>query len=194
VRDWVLGRGQEEDCTTTAAVAQSFEWGDLDAQAFALNQRRLTDEEISTEELDTIIRQRQQKLKDADKIWTWDDWFAHLQTQGTENDDMDVQLILEASVPPWELDLHRPSPDDNNSNNNIQMGPAADCIRKMDPDEEPDEDDWDPSSDGIGSFLDHIYRRFMVEQLSTQANNMDRPETKWLHCVDGKQYSGWQAV
>ncbi|CAJ1959736.1 unnamed protein product [Cylindrotheca closterium] len=173
VRDWVLGGH---------VAMQSFEWGDLDAQAFALNQRRLTDEEISTEELDTIIRQRQQKLKDADKIWTWDDWFAHLQSQGNENDDMDVHLILEASVPPWELDLHRPSPEEKD---NIQMGPAADCIRKVDPDEDPDEeDDWDPSSDGIGSFLDHVYRRFMVEQLSTQANNMDRPETKWLHCVD----------
>jgi len=186
VRDWVLGQPLQGNPTV-----QSLEWGDLDAQAFALNQRRLTDEEISTEELDTIVRQRKQKLKDADNIWTWDDWFAHLQTKGEENDAMDVQLILEASVPPWELDLHRPTYSSSSEEGKTtaiqqQLKPAADCIRKMGPDEEPDEeDDWDPSSDGIGSFLDHVYRRFMVEQLSTQANSIDQvPETKWLHCVD----------
>lgn len=177
VRNWVLGQPLQGN----PATVQSLEWGDLDAQAFALNQRRLTDEEISTEELDTIVRQRKQKLRDADNIWTWDDWFAHLQTKGTENNEMDVQLILEASVPPWELDLHRPSPEEH-----VPMDHAADCFRTMEADEDPDEeDDFDPSNDGIGSYLDHIHRRFMVEQLSTQAN-MDRPETKWLHCVDGK--------
>lgn len=175
VRNWVLGQPLKGNPNV-----QSLEWGDLDAQAFALNQRRLTDEEISTEELDNIVRQRKQKLKDADNIWTWDDWFAHLQNKGTEN-EMSVDLILEASVPPWELDLHRPSPGEL-----VQIRPAADCFRKMEADEDPDEeDDFDPSNDGIGSYLDHFYRRFMVEQLSTKGN-MDRLETKWLHCVDGK--------
>jgi hypothetical protein len=182
VQGWVLGT------TTSSTMLKSFEWGDLDSQAFALNQRRLTDEEISTEELDGIIRQRKEKLKQMDDIWTWDDWLGHMiqkQTQSKEN-VIDLHLILEASVAPWELSLHRPAVHED-----VHLGPAADCIRSVEEDEEGDEeDDFDPSSDGIGSYLDFIYRRFMEAQFD---DIQDKDATTscllnrwWLHCVDSK--------
>jgi len=48
---------------TDGTKFQSFEWGDLDSQAFDLNRRRFTEEEIATEEMDTIIEERKLKLR-----------------------------------------------------------------------------------------------------------------------------------
>jgi hypothetical protein len=151
-------------------------------------------------ELDEIIRGRKRRLQQLEEpTWTWDDWlYQQIRPTGRRRcDDVDVHLVLEATIPPWELDLHRPRPDDD-----TQFGPAAECIQRVeqDDDEDQDDDDLDPSSDGIGSYLDFIYRRFMDEQLpsSTGGNETDRsdaataaaasvpPTRPWLHCVDSK--------
>jgi hypothetical protein len=174
VKEWIL------KTNNSSREIKTSEWGDLDLQAFHLNRRRLTSEEIDTQELDQIIQQRKETLRKTDNIWTWDDWFAYVRKQQQELKAIDVHLVLEASVPPWEFKLHRPTVHDD-----IHMPPAADCIRSVEEDEEGDiEDDYDPSSDGIGSYLDFTYRRFMEERiLETEGNVLD---PSWLHCVDSK--------
>lgn len=174
VRDWTLEKSRSK--------IKVFEWGDLDAQAFALNKRRLTDEDISTEELDGIIRQRKENIKELDNIWTWDEWLNHMMQEQEKTDTIDIHLILEASVVPWELSLHRPTVDED-----VTLGRAADCIRSVEEDEEGDEeDDVDPSSDGIGSYLDFIYRTYMEKQLEEHSNAKEGASRSWLHCVDSK--------
>jgi len=163
---------------------QSFEWGDLDQQAFELNQQRLFgQDEIPTDELDRIIRQRKAILQsniEGEPLWTFDDWLAHVREQFS--DQTELHLILEASIPPWQLSLHRPSP----SQAKTTATTAAECIRQVPPDEEPEEQDddgEDPASDGIGTYLDFVYRRFMEEQILLD-NSSSSPQ--WVHCVDGR--------
>jgi hypothetical protein len=181
IYDWI----QQTDAVSSH---RTFEWGDLDAEAHALNKRRLTEEEIPTSELDSII----QKRKQEHNIWTWDDWFAHVRRTNNDN-DIALHLVLEASVPPWELELHRPSAIDRES---LSLPPAADCIRCVSEDEEgPIEDDYDPSSDGVGSYIDFVYRRFMEEMLAEPSNNNKQgiQSSTWLHCVDTRDL-GCQAA
>eukprot|EP00980_Cylindrotheca_fusiformis_P009474 scaffold2070_cov105-Cylindrotheca_fusiformis.AAC.5 len=197
VQEWASNNTSNSTSSTgsSSTSTKAFEWGDLDVQAFALNRRRLSDEVVSTEELDEIVKQRKEKLKELDHIWTWDDWMDYQFQQNRKNyNNMEMHLILEASVVPWELELHRPTIDDD-----IHIGPAADCIRSVEEDEESEEeDDYDPSSDGVGSYLDFIYRRFMETQLKDddddEGNTPLAPNTNndaapiggrpWLHCVD----------
>ena len=175
VREWVVS----EDTAPLAHQYLSYEWGDLDFEAFELNKRRLTDEEIETSELDQIIENRKKRLQ-RDNIWTWDDWFAHIRKQSP---DVDVELVLESSVPPWELSLHRPSAKADPSK--AYLPPAAECIRCMYEDEDGCiEEDYDPSADGIGSYLDYVYRRFMEEMIEESSNKGDLAMGTWLHCVD----------
>jgi hypothetical protein len=185
---------------------RTFEWRDLDSEAHALNKRRLTEEEISTSELDAIIRKRKQDLG-IHNISTWDDWFAQVQVQvrtnNNTNDTNDtdtnvaLHLVLEASVPPWELELHRPKANDMER---LVLPPAADCIRCVAEDEEgSSEDDYDPSSDGVGSYSDFCYRRFMEEMLAEPSNKQgstgieNSNSSTWLHCVDSRDL-GCQAA
>ena len=204
-------------------------------KAFDLNRRRLTEEDIATEEIDTIIEGRKRKLRNNTNtngnsnssngnnnktIWTWDDWFDHIRKKSLEGTTttittttkqgekqepgIDVELILEASVPPWELSLHRPELQTYKNNpSKFQLPQAADLIRCMPEDgDEDEEDEYDPSSDGVGSYLDYIYRRFMEEEMRTSPvvtnshNNTNKDaddiapmtgtqkRTSWLHCVD----------
>ena len=197
VLEWLLQGGEEakggKQKSLSAQLSQkyrSFEWGDLDPQAFELNRRRLTDEEIATSEIDSIVEDRKSKLRTNENIWTWDDWFQHIREQTNSNGDnaIDIHLIIESSVPPWELSLHRPKVTDN-----INFPPAPDFIRCMPEDDDGDiEDEYDPSSDGVGSFLDYVYRKFMEamigEQRGVDSNGGDDLSTKstWLHCVDAR--------
>ena len=204
--------------TSTKVVA--YEWGDLDPEAFELNNRRLFEEdEISNEEYDKIINKRKIERR-KENIWTFDDWFDHIRISSNPSDSDDappgkagddvnaestsshdsniqVELILEASVPPWEVALHRPNVTDDEVG--IMLPPANDCIRQVPSDEEPAiEDKYDPSSDGVGSYLDFIYRRFMDEMLEgfivqhksendAPANAMLASNIKaWVHCVDAR--------
>ena len=103
-----------------------------------------------------------------------------------------MELVLEASVPPWELSLRRPAVsslalggDDNGDNRLIEIPPAADCVRRMGDDEEGDiEDDFDPASDGVGSYLDFVYRRFMKEMLGGGESLSSRKSTQGTCAAD----------
>lgn len=192
IRDWI----KQEDLnitTTTLNPYRAFQWGDLDTEAFQLNKRRLTEEKISTTELDEIICKRKIERR-MQNIWTWDDWFDHIRKDATAvSDNIEVQLVLESSVPPWELDLYRPSASATD-NEKITLPTANDCIRQVPEDEESGiEDDFDPSSDGVGSYLDYIYRRFVKEMI--QESNDSKcsddngyiPFSGWVHCVDMRE-------
>ena len=164
---------------------KTFTWGDLDLEAYELNRRRLTDEDISDQELDSIVNQRKIERR-KEKIWTFDDWFSHVRHQ-TGGTDVDMHLVLESTVPPWELELHRPRSDEHPDN--LKLPPAADCIRCVTEDEEEsDEEEFDPSSDGVGSYIDFVYRRLMGEMLDEQlGQNQSSTSSTWLHCVDTRR-------
>mmetsp|Transcript_663 Transcript_663/g.1573 ORF Transcript_663/g.1573 Transcript_663/m.1573 type:complete len:740 (-) Transcript_663:2181-4400(-) len=176
-----------------------FEFGDLDSVAYDLLKRRLgmTDAELTTTEYDEIIETRKRDLKERDNVWTFDDWFEHVkagckkpgessernvgnQTTSKNNNnyagskDPAVHLVLEASVPPWEVELHRPSlkEDDADSTHakaeDFRLHPAADCVRYLSEDSEASsQDECDPSNDGIGSYADYIYRKMMTATTKT---------------------------
>ena len=164
-----------------------FEWADLDAVAHALNQRRLSAEEIKTDDIDNIIVHRQQKLKSGNNpIWTWDEWFSHIRTKACETQCMDFHLVLEAPIHPWEVQLHRPTSIGD------PLPTAPEYIRCLPEDEESDEEDYgDPSSDGVGSYMDFIYRKFM-RVVDARDNNVK--SENWLHCVDFRDMGCESAV
>jgi hypothetical protein len=171
---------------------KTFEWGDLDSEAFELNKRRMTEEEISEQELDSIVNKRKIERR-KENLWTWDDWFSDVRAQALVSDiDVDLHLVLESSIPPWELDLHRPGSDQDVEK--LKLPPAADCIRCVAEDEEESiEDELDPSSDGVGSYIDFVYRRFMGEMIAEQGKDQSNPSSTWLHCVDARDL-GCQAA
>ena len=160
-----------------------FEFGDLDSVAYNLLKRRLgmTDAELTTIEYDEVIETRKRALKEQDNVWTFDDWFNHvktggkrpgesIETNGDNEADRAVHLVLEASVPPWEVELHRPRlTEDGNTSASLdkaedfRLHPAAECIRCLSEDSEASwGDECDPSNDGIGSYVDYIYRKMMT--------------------------------
>jgi len=167
-----------------------FEFGDLDSVAYNLLKRRLgmTDAELTTNEYDDVIETRKRALKEQDNVWTFDDWFNHVKTEGkkpgdlletncdaTEIIDPAIHLVLEASVPPWEVELHRPRlTEDGNASASLakaedfRLHPATECIRCLSEDSEaPWEDECDPSNDGIGSYVDYIYRKMMAATMKS---------------------------
>lgn len=188
----------DDSNTLSAIMAQSerkvFLWEDLDAEAHALNQQRREEESnLTTAEMDALIDRRKERLRNSNSnnnsdntsIWTWDDWFTHVRReQDTTNDrnkGMDVHLVLEAPVAPSEVRLHRPTGNDcldcsSPEADGMMIPHAPDYIRCLAPDEEQEEiDAFDPSSDGVGSFLDYMYRRFA----NTEPKHKD-----WLHSID----------
>ena len=190
LEDWIRMMSCMQQSSNNTSIIQKaadhyehFHWGDLDLEAHELNMRRLTDEEISEDEIDSIIRKRKIERR-KENIWTWDDWFSHIRSQCNNSEDTDIHLVFESMVPPWELELHRPSSDV--SPEVLNLPPAADCIRcVMEDGEESVEAEFDPSSDGAGSYIDFVYRRLMEEMLAEQ----DQSETSnvsstWFHCVD----------
>jgi hypothetical protein len=191
VRDWILHEIGQSAKETLPFHWRVFQWGDCDPVAFDLNRRRLNaNEELSTDELDQIINLRKQQLREGSNIWTWDDWLLHVVDNNAEaeQESIEIDVVLEASVPPWDLQLHRPGADSD-----VAFPPAANCIRSLPEDEDSDEDDHDPSNDGVGSYLEYIYRRLMermiLEQrskrgLSENENGDFVPVTTWLHCID----------
>lgn len=160
--------------STDSAVL--LQWADLDSEARSLNLRRLLDEDIATSEHDKLISDRKKKRREEENIWTWDDWLidvkSTLQQQG--NDAPSLQVVLEASIPPWEVELCRDFELD------FQPSTAANCIRCLSEDsEESDLDVNDASADGFGSYVDYIYRRLMERQAHDSQSN-------YLHCVDSR--------
>jgi len=160
------------------------QWTDLDAEARVLNQRRLLGEDIATSEYDRLISDRKKKRKDEENLWVWDDWLMevkaklkHSQQQQQQQqdgaDDPALHCILEAPIPPWEVELCRDLEHD------FELNTAADCIRCLSEDSAESElDAYDPSADGFGSYVDFIYRRLMEGKDHNDKNN--------LHCVDSR--------
>ena len=214
-----------------------FEWGDLDLVAHKLNKRRLgmTDDEVTENEYDETIQERKRILKDNHNVSTFDDWFDHVkggkkvvaEKEGSSSSDNNqqtsesttttttdhaVHLVLESSVPPWEVELYRPGINSNGTSSttaeDFRLHPAAECIRCLSEDsEESSEDEDDPSNDGIGSYMDFIYRRMMKAAMMTtddekkQQTNIivdetnidnhsdkknDQNKNSWLHCIDAR--------
>ena len=182
-----------------------FEFGDLDSVAYNLLKRRLgmSDTELTSNEYDEVIETRKRVLKEQDNVWTFDDWFDHVKARGTKIgessgkkpeannnngasgiDELAVHLVLEASVPPWEVELHRPRLKDPIPTStsataidaeNFRLHPAAECVRCLSEDSEGSwEDECDPSNDGIGSYADHIYRKMMTATMNTNNKIEDK--------------------
>ena len=159
-----------------------FQWTDLDAEARALNHRRLLGEDIATSEHDKLISDRTKKRRDEENLWAWDDWLTEVkakleqsQQQGQSDgaDNPALHCILEAPIPPWEVELCRDLEHD------FELSTAADCIRCLSQDSSESElDAFDPSADGFGSYVDYIYRRLM--------EGKDHNDTVDLHCIDSR--------
>jgi hypothetical protein len=213
-----------------------FEYGDLDSVAHDISKRRLgmTDAALTSSEYDDVIETRKRALKEEDNVWTFDDWFDHVKAGGAKMGDVvginggdqpqaktngvtgsetpSVHLILEASVPPWEVELHRPRLKDESTGGDgtnpastaptteaeyFRLHPAAQCVRCLSEDsEESWEEEYDPSNDGIGSYTDFIYRKMMTatmradsKQEKEEAPGVPEEEKKSKHggVIDGDE-------
>jgi hypothetical protein len=153
------------------------QWTDLDAEARALNHRRLLGEDIATSEHDKLISDRKKKRRDEENLWAWDDWLTEVkdklkQKQQDGTDDPVLHCILEAPIPPWEVELCRDLEQD------FELSTAADCIRCLSEDSSESElDAYDPSAG---------------EKSSCQANEANRDPyiflPVWSLCIDACLY------
>lgn len=148
------------------------EYGDLDSEAHDLAKRRLgmTDAEVTEDEYDSLVEGRKRRLRDEHNVWTFDDWFDHVKekTEQGRPGDPSVHLIFEASVPPSEVELYRASVVDDSSAQDLRLFPASECVRCLEEDSEAsEEDEIDPSNDGIGSYIDFVYRKMMATTTTT---------------------------
>jgi len=182
ISSWILKDATKEVESSEANVIRPlklYEWGDLDPEAFAINKKRLTHEHVSASELDAMVNKRKEDRK-RQNIWTFDDWFSHLKSNAGE---ASVHLVAEATVPPWEVELRRPL-NTAESRETSTLPPAVDCLRCVSEDTGGSSiDDHDAASDGVGGYLDYLYRRFMSEMMQeTQASELIK--TAWFHCID----------
>ena len=163
--------------------AALFQWADSDDAARSLNRRRLLGDVISEDEHDGLIRDRARALRSSgENLWTWDDWLAEVASKlfpddggvvggggrraagGNDDDDDDddvdvpsLHLVLESSIPPWEVEMciDGIAPE-------FEHATASDRVRCLSEDSDISEmDAHDPSSDGFGSYIDYVHRRFM---------------------------------
>jgi hypothetical protein len=168
------------------------QWADMDDVARKLNHRRLLGEDISETEHDTIIRDRASKLRSVDGVWTWDDWLVDVRsrllssTSSSPDDDPSLHLVLESAIPPWEVEMCR----GESIVPNFEYEMASACIRCLSEDSDYSEmDAHDPSSDGFGSYLDYVHRRFMEIEREVAAKSNDCEvgiitSSNFMHCVD----------
>lgn len=141
---------------------QMFIWADLDSEARDLNHRRILGEEISNEEYDSLIRSRKVNRQQDENLWTFDDWFSEVKKENSPS----CHLILEGSILPESVELNNYSGQDYTE--------AASIVRCLSEDSDcSDVDLHDASFDGMGSYLDFIFRRFLHED-----------DGGFLHCVD----------
>ena len=197
-----------------------FQWADADDAARGLNRRRLLGDIISENEHDGLIRDRAKALRSSgENLWTWDDWLAEVvsklsddggsggrRADGDGDDDDDdvpsLHLVLESSIPPWEVEMCRDAimPD-------FEHEAASDCVRCLSEDSDISEmDAHDPSSDGFGSYIDYVHRRFMrfERAMIAAAKNGDGgggeeeggvvvASSGFMHCVDCRDLGCKQA-
>ena len=168
------------------------QWTDMDDVARKLNHRRLLGDDISETEHDTIIRDRASKLRSVDGVWTWDDWLVDVRSKllsssstSSPDDDPSLHLVLESAIPPWEVEMCREAIVPN-----FEYEMASDCVRCLSEDSDYSEmDAHDPSSDGFGSYLDYVHRRFMEieREVAAKSNDSDAgiiTSSSFMHCVD----------
>jgi hypothetical protein len=206
-----------------------FEYGDLDSVAHDISKRRLgmTDAALTSSEYDDVIETRKCALKEKDNVWTFDDWFDHVkagrakmgegvgingdQPQANTNgvagsDNPAVHLVLEASVPPWEVELHRPRLKEESTGGDgttpastattaeaedFRLHPAAQCVRCLSEDsEESWEDECDPSNDGIGSYTDFIYRKMMTATMKAKSKKYEKEEAPGVPEEEKSEHGG----
>jgi hypothetical protein len=198
-----------------------FQWADSDDAARSLNRRRLLGDVISEDEHDGLIRDRARALRSSgENVWTWDDWLAEVASKlsddggaggggrradgGDDDDDDDVpslHLVLESSIPPWEVEICRDGimPE-------FEHAMASDCVRCISEDSDISEmDAHDPSSDGFGSYIDYVHRRFMrferamIATAKNGGNGGGEEEgvviasSGFMHCVDCRDLGCKQA-
>lgn len=181
--------------TLRAAIADNLpitilEWDDLDEEARLMNRRRLNEEVITHAEYDALIEKRK-KDRQAQNICVWDDFLfsdkllgrggGGAATNTTENEtangddapqheEPELHFVIESQVNPTELELK--------FNDDVELAPACRAVRSLSVDsDESEEDADDPASDGMGGFLDFVYRRALKERKNEQPH--------WqLHTVD----------
>jgi len=187
--------------TNDTTEVSIFEWNDLDDKARELNRQRLImmndndDKELCTGHHDEIIQKRKEQLQQKEGIWTFDDWFFELKKKNSLGDNsktVGLHLVLEGGIPPWDVELCQNGSSEKNAENegSLYIPSAPDCIRCISEDSEGSSmDEFDPSTDGVGSYLDFVNRRFMNEMVSEwngeEKNTSSQNET-WLHCVDSR--------
>jgi len=162
-------------------------WADMDTEARLLNHRRILGDDISTSEYDGLINDRKKKRRALENTWTWDDWLVEVESKLTngrnstgEDDNPALHVVLESSIPPWEVELCRELVPE------FEYAEAADCIRCLSEDSEESEmDAFDPASDGFGSYIDYLFRRLVgIERSRHGDSNEAGGGSKFLHCVD----------
>ena len=146
---------------------QMFIWADLDSEARDLNHRRILGEEISNDAYDSLIRGRKVKRQKDENLWTFDDWFSEVRSK---EKSPSCHLILEGPILPDSVEL-------NNYSGQLDYTEAADIVRCVSEDSDcSDVDLHDASFDGMGSYLDFVFRRFLHEETGDDGD--------FLHCVD----------
>jgi hypothetical protein len=180
VRKWILG---DDDCANnndSVRPMKIFEWGDLDPEAFAINKRRLAKSDVSEAEFDIMINKRKEDRK-RQNIWTFDDWFSHIRSKAG---NAAIYLVAEATLPPWEVEVHRPPNTPEWRKELSALPQAVDCIRCVSEDSDCSTiDEHDVASDGVGGYADYFYRRFMSEMIE-ENKTMEEMRSTWFHCVD----------
>ena len=145
------------------------QWTDMDAEARIMNHRRILGEDISASEYDELIDERKKKRQRDENTWTWDDWLVEVKTKlanGNTSPDIAMHVVLESSLPPWEVELCKDLIPD------FEFAEAADCIRCLPEDSDgSDIDTHDPSSDGFGSYMDYIFRRLLMIERSAHGDD-----------------------
>eukprot|EP00978_Attheya_sp_CCMP212_P012065 scaffold29984_cov53-Attheya_sp.AAC.1 len=159
-----------------------FLWDDMDPDAHALNQLwEQFEEEPAQADLDVIMEARKTERK-KQNIRTWDDWFSQVHAQEPSSSSSSskpndhttqVHLILENSVPPWEVELER-NPDCTS------MAPADDYIRCLPSDEDSDDDEEEEKADTENDDADAAAAAAsaVVENDAGATNADDAPDTE----------------
>ena len=121
-------------------MCQLAEWVDTDEEAREVNRRRLREARVSgshtwagklsEREYDAII-ERRKLARERQNIFTWDAWLdrARACTLGGgagrgEGGGLDMHVILEAPIVPWEVELKQPPADED-----LVVPAAAECVR-----------------------------------------------------------------
>ena len=160
------------------------QWADMDNEARSYNHRRLLGEDIPIIEHDTLIHERKMKRRQAENLWTFDDWLLEVKSKLLTNDvngeNPSLHVLLEIPIPPSEVELCKDIMPE------FKHTQAGDCIRCISQDSsESSIDQHDPSADGSGGYMDYIYRRVLEFERNMKGDSdSGNKKDKFLHCID----------